>query len=337
MVVALAIVSQAKVSARAQRLPDDLVEVADAQYARLDGLAAGSQESQERQRQAVQQLRLPLEVRTRKTGIMFRLIPAGTFTMGSPEAEQDACLKAGDPPDWVQDQTQHRVTLTRAFYCGKYEVTQGQWEQVMGTNPSRFKHAGRDAPVETVSWNNCQVFATKLCRLEGVPVGTYRLLTEAEWEYACRAGTQTALYNGALDMRGASDANALDPIAWYRGNSLADCEGAYKYNSKSWPEARDAHWQAGTHPVGGKRANGFGLYDTIGNVLEWCRDWHAPYLSGPVTDPVGPASGTLRVLRGGGWLNLALYCRSAARWRVPPGLPNFDFGLRLARTAPSHP
>jgi formylglycine-generating enzyme required for sulfatase activity len=168
-----------------------------------------------------------------------------------------------------------------------------------------------------------------------IPAGTYRLLTEAEWEYACRAGTQTALYSGAMDMRGASDANALDPIAWYRGNSMVDYDSGY--DLKEWPEARDGHWKAGTHPAGGKRANGFGLCDMIGNVLEWCRDWHAPYLGGPVTDAPGPASGNLRVLRGGGWVNFARYCRSAARLRVPPAERNFDFGLRLARTVSFSP
>jgi formylglycine-generating enzyme required for sulfatase activity len=186
-----------------QRIPDDLVEVADAQYAPLNRLAPGSQEAQERQRQAVQQLGLPLEVKTRKTGIVFRLIPAGRFTMGSTKAEQRAMSDLGERAVlWViGGEVQHEVTLTKAFYCSQFEVTQAQWETVCGSNPSGFKNVGKDAPVEQVSWKDCQTFIKTLCQLEGVPDGTYRLLTEAEWEYACRAGTQTAFcYGNDLDL-----------------------------------------------------------------------------------------------------------------------------------------
>jgi formylglycine-generating enzyme required for sulfatase activity len=316
-----------------QRLPDDLAGVPDAKYASLDGLATGSAKAQERQRQAVQQLGLRLEVKTRKTGIVFRLVPAGSFTMGSPEAEKDVMVKAGIPRELIQSETEHQVTLSKAFYCGKFEVTQGQWEQVMGSNPSYLKNAGKDAPVDRVSWDDCQAFLKKLCQMEGVPEGTYRLLTEAEWEYACRAGTQTPLYNGDLVMKGMRNGPALDLIAWYGGNSGVDYEGAE--DSSEWPEKQYDHKRAGTHPVGGKRANGFGLCDVIGNVWEWCQDWYAEYPSGAATDPLGPPSGVERVLRGGGWKDGASSCRSAYRNRTEPDNPGL--GLRLARTTPSCP
>ena len=248
-------------------LPNDLVGVPDAEHASLDGLAAGSAEAQERQRQAAQQLNWPLEVTTRKTGIVFRLIPAGSFTMGSPKAEQDAMVTASadgagaerawrrPEREWVRLETEHQVTLSRPFYCGKYEVTQEQWELVMGNNPSHFQNAGKNAPVEDVSWHDCQAFVKRLCQMEGVPEGTYRLLTEAEWEYACRAGTRTALYNGEMDILGVNNVPAVDPIGWYTGNSGVDYEGAY--DSSPWPQKQYDHRRAGTHPVGGKRPNGF--------------------------------------------------------------------------------
>ncbi|MBN1510002.1 MAG: formylglycine-generating enzyme family protein, partial [Sedimentisphaerales bacterium] len=232
---------------QARPLPDDLVAVADAQHASLDGLAPGSREAQERQRQAVRQLGLPLEVKTAKTGIVLRLIPAGSFTMGSPRAEQDAMVKAGVPRNVVEDEVEHQVTLSKPFYCGKCEVTQGQWEQVMGTNPSYFKNAGKDAPVERVSWHDCQALAKKLCEMEGVAEGTYRLLTEAEWEYACRAGTQTALYNGDLVIKGLNDALALDGISWYGGNSGVEYAGGW--DSSGWREKQYNHSRAGTHVI----------------------------------------------------------------------------------------
>jgi formylglycine-generating enzyme required for sulfatase activity len=290
---------------QAQRLPDDLVGISDAKYAALDGLAAGSQEAQERQRRAVQQLELPLEVKTRKTGILFRLIPAGSFTMGSPPGETD---RAGN-------ETPHQVTLTKAFYCGTYEVTQGQWEQVMGSNPSYFKGAGRNAPVEQVSWVHCQAFVKKLCRMEGVPEGTYRLLTEAEWEYACRGGTQTVFcYGNDLDAR------------------LANFNGNHPYGQGGKGEPRQT-----TVPVGSFPPNAFGLYDMHGNVWEWCQDWFGEYARGSVTDPRGPASGDAGVSRGGGWDFDARYCRSACRLRYAHAFRCLYVGLRLARTTPSYP
>jgi formylglycine-generating enzyme required for sulfatase activity len=289
----------------AQSLPNDLVEVAGAPYASLVGLAAGSAAAQASQAQAVQRLGLPLEVKTRQTGIVLRLIPAGTFTMGSPTSEPGRDSDEGP---------QHQVTLTKPFYCGKFEVTQGQWQAVMGRNPSYLKNAGLDAPVEQVSWDDCQAFLKKLCQMEGVPEGTYRLLTEAEWEYACRAGTQTPFCYG----------NDLDA-------SMANFNGNYPYGAG---EKGVYRWT--TVAVGSFRPNAWGLYDMHGNVWEWCRDWGpSSYASGSQTDPLGPLSGTGRVHRGGNWDYGAWDCRSANRRGSTPVLSRGNLlGFRLARTTP---
>jgi formylglycine-generating enzyme required for sulfatase activity len=281
----------------ARALPSDLVEVVGAQYASLDGLAPGSKEAQDRQKQAVQQFSLPLEVKTRQTGIVFRLVPAGTFMMGSPPSESQRYDDEGP---------QHQVTLTKPFYCGKVEVTQGQWRQVMGSNPSYYNSAGQDAPAEKVLWNDCQAFVKALCQMEGVLEGTYRFLTEAEWEYACRAGSTSAYFFGDTD-------SLLGQYAWYNGNS------------------------GQSHPVGRKKPNAFGLYDMHGNVWEWCQDWLGDYYAGPVTDPLGPRSGGNRVLRGGSWYDDAGDCRSAIRGWFTPVRGFSNVGLRFARTAPTYP
>ena len=203
----------------------------------------------------------------------FILIRPGSFTMGSNDGDDD-------------EKPVHKVTITRPFYIGKYEVTQEQWQAVMGTNPSSFK--GPRNPVENVSWNGCRDFLTKL--REKAPGRSFRLPTEAEWEYACRAGSTTKFHFG-------DDEGALSEYAWYTGNS----------GSK-------------THPVGTKKPNAFGLYDMHGNVQEWCQDWHAKdyYLLSPSEDPQGPATVGSRVLRGGSWSYLARLCRSANRFWFHP-------------------
>jgi formylglycine-generating enzyme required for sulfatase activity len=215
-------------------------------------------------------------------------ISHGTFMMGSPSSEANR----------YSNERQHKVTLTKGFYMGVTEVTQGQWKAVMGNNPSRFK--GDNRPVEQVSWNDCKEFIRKLNRHEGG--NKYRLPTEAEWEYACRAGTTTRFCFGDSDSR-------LDDYAWYSGNS----------SSK-------------THSVAQMRPNAWGLYDMHGNVWEWCQDWYDKnYPSGHVTDPEGPSSGSARVGRGGGWGFDARGCRSAFRCYGTPGSRLSFLGFRLAR------
>jgi formylglycine-generating enzyme required for sulfatase activity/tRNA A-37 threonylcarbamoyl transferase component Bud32 len=213
----------------------------------------------------------------------FVQIPVGEFMMG------------GDK--YADEKPLHKVKISKAFEIGKYEVTQAQWKAVMGANPSNFK--GENLPVEQVSWNDTQEFIKKLnARNDGY---IYRLPTEAEWEYACRAGT-TGDYAGNLDEMG-----------WYTASS----------GDK-------------THPVGEKKANAWGLYDMHGNVWEWCSDWYdgGYYGKSSEVDPKGSESGSARVERGGGWYGYAAYCRSAYRCYDAPGVRFIFLGFRLVRTNP---
>ncbi len=277
----------------------DLSAVPNAGYPSLHGLAPGSRAAQTLQKAWVSKLGLPLEVQTKKVGIKLRLIPPGTFIMGSPSGENKRC----------SDEKQHRVTLTKPFYMDKYEVTQGEWKRVMGGNPSNFRNIGDNAPVEQVSWDDCQKFLSRLCALEKVPRGTYRLLTEAQWEYACRAGTDTPFYCG----------NSLDA-------SMANFDGDHPYMVAKRIDRK-------TRPVGSFKANAWGLYDMHGNVWEWCNDWYGSYGS-RVFDPAGASSGSDRVYRGGCWNDYAGYCRSANRNRFRPLFRDFLLGFRLLRIVP---
>ena len=227
---------------------------------------------------------------TNTLGMEFVLIPAGRFTMGSPSSE-----KGRD-----RDERRHWVALTRGFYMQTTEVTQGQWRAVMGNNPSGFKSCGDDCPVEHVSWTDVQEFISELNRREGS--GKYRLPTEAEWEYAARAGSGRAYSYGG-------DKERLAKYAWFIDNS------------KGRP-----------HPVGRKKANAWGLYDMHGNVWEWCQDWYGRYPSGSVTNPRGPKSGSGQVNRGGSWSSSANGCRSANRFKGHPGRRYGSLGFRLARS-----
>ena len=225
------------------------------------------------------------------------LIPAGTFAMGSPESKQGR----------RDDETpRHQVVISYPFYMGKYEVTQAQWVRIMGSNPSHFK--GEDLPVENVSWNDCVAFCKKLTDREQAagrlkPGHQYRLPTEAEWEYACRAGATTRFYTGDCY----SD---LARAGWYAGNS----------SSK-------------THPVGQKQQNAYGLYDMHGNVWEWCGDLYGSYSSESVIDPVGQTSGSNRVVRGGCWGTNEDYCHSANRGYGHLGSAYSYYGFRLVLPA----
>jgi len=245
----------------------------------------------------------------------FVWIQGGTFTMGSPPNE----------PDRRDNEIQHQVTVG-SFYMGKYEVTQKEYREIIGTNPSNFK--GDNLPVEMVSWYDAIEYCNKRSQKEGLtPAYTinkrqadpnnknrrdnvewavtwnknangYRLPTEAEWEYACRAGTTSAYNTGA---------NISDDTGWYNANT------------------------GSTRPVGQKPANAWGLYDMHGNVWEWCWDWKGVSTSGARTDPVGPASGSYRVLRGGAWFYPAMFARSAHRGDGNPNDRGRSFGFRLVR------
>jgi len=235
----------------------------------------------------------PVEITTNSIGMKLRLIPAGEFMMGSPETESDR----------ENNETQHRVSITKAFYLGVTEVTQKQYQKVMGTNPSEFK--GPQNPVERVSWAEAVEFCGKLSAMpaEKTSGHVYRLPTEAEWEYACRSGTTTAYSFG-------DDASRLGDYGWFRGNS-----------------------DSSTHPVGEKKPNAWGLYDMNGNVWEWCQDRYGVYPGGSATDPTGATSGSFRVCRGGGWFHFAGYCRSAYRdWRTPEYRFSY-LGFRVLRSS----
>jgi formylglycine-generating enzyme required for sulfatase activity len=215
-------------------------------------------------------------------------VSAGTFMMGSPVSEYGH----------REDETAHPVTLTKPFWLGRTPVTQAQYEAVMGNNPARFK--GPDFPVETVSWEEAMTFCRKLTERERaagrLPEGfVYTLPTEAQREYACRAGT------------GGRYAGELDAIAWYSGNSDEQA-----------------------HAVGQKQPNAWGLFDMQGNVWEWCLDWYGDYPDGKATDPTGPAKGDGRVYRGGAWFHSGDLCRSAYRYKLAPTDRGSLLGFRVA-------
>ena len=220
--------------------------------------------------------------------------------MGSPEGE----LGRGD------DETQRRVTITQGFWLGKHEVTKSQWEAVTGSNPSRFR--GDDLPVVPVSWNEISGSGGFLERANCFAAGGVRfsLPTEAQWEYACRAGTTTALNSGKESTSVVGVCQNLNEVAWY------------------WMTSGNE-----THPGGLKKANAWGLHDMHGNVCEWCADWYGDYPSGPTADPLGPDSGTNRVYRGGNWNGVAVFCRSAWRSANAPSTTSLGIGLRLARSS----
>ncbi len=262
------------------------------------------------------------------TGIEFVWIPAGQFDMGSPATE------AGRK----DNETLHHVTISKGFWMGKYEITQGQWMRVMGSNPSKFKYAGDQAPVENMIYRAPGDFAA---RLNDLAFGTgvrFMLPTEAQWEYACRAGSKTALYNGPLTIKGAYNGPELDEIAWYGGNS--GTSNALAFDTRKWRDRQfDSPW-SGTHPVGQKKPNAFGLYDMIGNVAEWTADQYTnDWGSAAVTDPFNPPFDPLDiklVFRGGAWNSMPAFCRAASRrkdqWpagEFPPPYDAPDLGVRL--------
>ena len=234
---------------------------------------------------------LPVVMLPGKVPMEFVHIPAGEFMMGSPDSETGRQKDEGPV---------HRVIIEKPFYLGKYEVTQAQWTAVMGDNPSIFQNAPDHHmyPVDWVSWNDCRDFIQKLNKLNS---GTFRLPTEAEWEYACRAGTQTPFYWG------------MNTEGW-------------EMNRYAWAYSRA---EGKSHPVGQKQPNAWGLYDMSGNVWEWCSDWRGDYPSGTAVSPAGPDSGKVKIYRGGSWFNPAATLRSANRHGHAPDISFTNAGLRL--------
>jgi formylglycine-generating enzyme required for sulfatase activity len=239
-------------------------------------------------RAAIAATGLAWRVRDTATQVEMLLVPPGTFQMGCILGSAlYACTSAELPV--------HQVTLTSAFYLGRFEVTQSQWVTTMGSNPSYFQGQldSPSRPAEQVSWETIYffLFATG-----------FRLPTEAEWEYACRAGTQTPFYNGTTDD------NTVGALAWYGPNS-----------------------KGVTHAVGGKLPNGFGFHDMLGNVWEWVNDRNGGYTSAPQTDPMGPITGADRLIRGGSFNNDSYYLRSSNRELTPPHFAASTIGFRVAR------
>ena len=254
----------------------------------------------------------------------WRWIPPGSFQMGSPDDE---------PGRWDDEGPRHWVTLTRGFWMMDTPCTQALWEAVLADeqNPSRFQDAER--PVECVSWEDVQRFVGRLNGL--VPDLDCGLPTEAQWEYACRAGSETALYrtagsSGEMEILGANNAPALDSIAWYGGNSGVEFDLDDGADSSGWDEKQYPHVKAGTRKVSGKTANGWGLYDMLGNVWEWCADSMRDYGADSVVDPVG-ASFESRAIRGGSWFLHARCVRCACRRRISPRDSGGNLGFRLVR------
>lgn len=226
------------------------------------------------------------------TGMTLLKVTGGTYTMGDTFGDGD-----------TDEIPTHQVTVGD-FYIGKYEVTQGQWQAVMGSNPSSFSACGANCPVENVSWDDIQTFITTLNQQSGK---NYRLPTEAEWEYAARSGGLSEKYSGG------SDVNA---VAWYSTNSLVTYAGNDFGN--------------GTLPVGGLQANGLGLYDMSGNVYEWVSDWYGAYDSAAQTNPTGPSTDSFRVIRGGSWRVGAVSVRASNRFSYTPDFRFSYLGFRLA-------
>jgi formylglycine-generating enzyme required for sulfatase activity len=241
-------------------------------------------------RAAIAATGLAWRVRDTGTQMEMMLIPPGTFQMG--------CIMGSNQYGcYSYEQPVHQVTLTNAFYLGRYEVTQAQWVAKMGSNPSYFQgqSGSPSPPVELVSWTTIQGYLGST---------GFRLPTEAEWEFACRAGTQTPFYNGSTDD------NTLGALAWYSATSGNQ-----------------------THAVGGKAVNGFGLYDMLGNVWEWVNDWYGTYPSSAQTNPTGPVSASsYRVFRGGSWGDVTNNVRSSTRKYDTPGYTYSNLGFRVART-----
>jgi formylglycine-generating enzyme required for sulfatase activity len=271
-------------------------------------------------------------------------VPAGALPMGSDTSEQGH-----------QDETRHTVSLTRPFLLKATEVTQAEWTRLMGTQPSVFANCGQDCPVESVSWTEAVAYCNAMSQSEGLPscyadeggadydaadaangvtpvwreefdCAGYRLPSEAEWEYAARAGTLTPIWSGALEVADclSLDRN-LDLVGWYCGNSGVQYPGC----SDLTPGGPAC---AGVHPVGQKAVNPWGLYDVHGNVAEFTWDWVGSYTADAAVDPIGPSSGLYRVRRGGGWRDRGQSLRSAARIGGLPADRTNSIGLRPARS-----
>jgi formylglycine-generating enzyme required for sulfatase activity len=261
---------------------------------------------------------------TEKYGsIEFVKVPKGSFTMGN----------TGSYSGRKREYPIHTVTFANDFYVGKYEVTQAQWDTVMGETPSRFSQCGTDCPVEKVSWDSVQEFIKNINRETGK---TYRLLSEAEWEYVAKAGTTTDTYAGDLDIKGKRNVPILDAISYYSGNSGVKYPGGH--DCSGWEGKQYDSDFCGSHSVGGKQANAFGLYDMMGNVWEWTQDCSNDNYTGAPRDASAWLEGSCshRIIRGGSWWASSKgwrHVRSSSRSRETASHSIRYLGFRLALSA----
>jgi len=331
-------------------VPGNTVPYVEDTYALLAGKAAGE----------LREIEVAPGVKMR-----FRWCSPGRFTMGSPETEKAKLRQAGVEENWFGGETPHPVELTRGFWLAETEVTQGQWKALMDTGLKDevraalqddtlynlggkqqtlrdYWGAAKDADPATrigVEDDHIAMYfinhagAEEWCRRAGRNAGlrgwTLALPTEAQWEYACRSGTDTMTWTGDFAILGESNAPGLDKISWYSGNSSVGYTGQ-GWATEDWKEKQYPGGNAGPRAVKTKLASEWGLHDMIGNVLEWCADWYGTYPAGAVTDPTGPVNGSYRVLRGGSWGNYAHNCRAAYRNRNTPTYRNNNLGFRPA-------
>jgi len=272
-----------------------LIRAIERTFANNPGHKEAPQKGESECTQSPKTERKPGDVITNGLGMKFAWIPPGTFMMGSPSNEEGC---------GTEEAPQHKVTLTKGFYMGVYTVTQEQWKEIMGNNPSNLKGV-KNLPVENVSWDDCQEFIKKLQNRDKKP---YRLPTEAEWEYACRAGTTTP---------------------FYFGETISTDLANYNGKIKIYGNGKKGIFREKTTPAGSFPANPWGLEDMHGNVWEWCQDWLETYPKNDVVDPLGPDAGEYRVLRGGSWHSEPSFCRSAYRFYGPAGDRHFVQGFRL--------
>jgi formylglycine-generating enzyme required for sulfatase activity len=270
-----------------------------------------------------------LELTLGETTQRMRWIRPGRFLMGSP-ADEPGRSDESEFCDDYNEGPRHEVQLSRGYWLFDTPVTQALWQAVMGRNWSRFVDPKR--PMEDVSWDDAASFVG---RINGRFWGLDLVLpTEAQWEYACRAGTDATTYVGHIEILGQRNAPTLDAIAWYSGNSGVGFELENGQDSSRWLEKQFKHDRAGTRPVALKMPNAWGLYDMLGNVWEWCADDLRTYGSDPVIDPVGSLETNDRALRGGAWNGDARDVRAARRMEAPHVCRSVDFGFRCARARP---
>ena len=270
--------------------------------------------------------------------VPFRWCPPGEFVMGSSEREKELLREFGMNDRFFDSEVERRVILTRGFWLAETPVTQGQWQAVVGASIldmmsqeiSKYYVESENTAMTYVNHREAEIWCSRAGRHAGIQGWSMVLPTEAQWEYACRAGTRGMTYAGDIEFLSGYNAPGLDAIAWYGGNSSVGFSATTGRNvSRRQGLQFPGEW-AGPRRVGQKRANPWGLHDMLGNVWEWCSDWYGAYAAEVVRNPEGPAEGAQRVKRGGSWNVFGVSCRAAYRHRAGPGFRDADIGFRPA-------